>query len=144
MSSKLVDAYVGMRLKKRRMELGLSQNKIGELTGITFQQIQKYEKGLNRIGSGRLYELATILKVPVSYFFEGYDEYSAENDSKGSLSDNKSQFVYSTIEDKEMTQLVKYFIKIDDPVLRKSVINLTKSLSKKCEEEFCSEENSDE
>ena len=61
MTSNPVDVYVGTRLKIRRLELGLSQNKIGEMTGITFQQVQKYEKGSNRIGSSRLYEFAKIL-----------------------------------------------------------------------------------
>ena len=89
MSSNPVDVYVGTRLKIRRLELGYSQNKIGEMTGITFQQVQKYEKGLNRIGSSRLYEFAKILKVPVSYFFEQYELTFGNN---GILSDNKASF----------------------------------------------------
>ena len=70
MAANPIDVYVGTRLKIRRNELGLSQNEIGRLTGVTFQQIQKYEKGSNRIGSSRLYEFAKILKRLVSYLFE--------------------------------------------------------------------------
>ena len=69
-----VDIYVGSRLRMRRTMLGLSQNKIGEMIGVTFQQIQKYEKGINRMGSSRLYQFARILFVPISYFFDGYED----------------------------------------------------------------------
>ena len=99
MPSNPVDVYVGTRLKIRRTELGLSQNKIGEMTGITFQQVQKYEKGLNRIGSSRLYEFAKILKVPVSYFFEQYELTFGSN---GVLCDNKASFDDKDISEKEI------------------------------------------
>lgn len=69
-----IDCHVGKKLKLRRVNLGLSQQKLGELLNITFQQIQKYEKGVNRVSGGRLYELSKILEVPVSYFFEGIDD----------------------------------------------------------------------
>ena len=66
-----IDAYVGARLRSRRMELALSQEKLGRHLGVTFSQVQKYEKGSNRIGAGRLFHVATLLGVPVQYFFEG-------------------------------------------------------------------------
>src|SRR5579863_10584435 len=66
-----IDAYVGARLRIRRMMLKMSQAKLGKALGLTFQQVQKYEKGVNRIGAGRLQQLAGILQVPVEYFFEG-------------------------------------------------------------------------
>ena len=129
MSSNPVDVYVGTRLKIRRLELGYSQNKIGEMTGITFQQVQKYEKGLNRIGSSRLYEFAKILKVPVSYFFEQYELTFGNN---GILADNKASFDDNTeISEKEILTLIKNFTAIKDPNVRKSIITLTKTLSKK-------------
>ena len=65
-----VDAHVGVRMRQRRTLLGMSQSKVGEAVGLTFQQIQKYERGSNRIGSSRLYEFAKVLDVPVSYFFD--------------------------------------------------------------------------
>lgn len=132
MSTNPVDVYVGTRLKIRRLELGYSQNKIGEMTGITFQQVQKYEKGLNRIGSSRLYEFAKILKVPVSYFFEQYELTFGNN---GILADNKASFDDNTeISEKEILTLIKNFTAIKDPSIRKSIITLTKTLSKKEED----------
>ncbi|HSQ97592.1 MAG TPA: helix-turn-helix transcriptional regulator [Rickettsiales bacterium] len=133
MTANPVDVYVGARLKIRRNELGLSQNKIGELTGVTFQQIQKYEKGSNRIGSSRLYEFAKILKVPVSYFF---DQYEVAYGDKGYLSDSKTNFDdKNAVSEKEVIALIKNFSSIKDPELRKSITNLAKTLSKKGEEE---------
>jgi transcriptional regulator with XRE-family HTH domain len=133
-----VDVYVGARLKIRRNELGLSQNKIGELTGVTFQQIQKYEKGSNRIGSSRLYDFAKILKVPVSYFF---DQYEAAYGSKGYLSDSKVNFDdKNSVSEKEVITLIKNFSAIKNPALRKSIITLAKTLSKKDEDEEISSE----
>ena len=127
-----VDVYVGTRLKIRRLELGLSQNKIGEMTGITFQQVQKYEKGSNRIGSSRLYEFAKILKVPVSYFFEQYELTFGDN---GVLSDNRASFDdKDNVSEKEILTLIKNFSAIKDPNVRKSIISLAKTLSKKEDE----------
>lgn len=132
MASNPVDVYVGTRLKIRRVELGFSQNKIGEMTGITFQQVQKYEKGSNRIGSSRLYEFAKILKVPVSYFFEQYELTFGNN---GILSDNRASFDDNKdISEKEILTLIKNFSAIKDPNIRKSIITLAKTLSKKEEE----------
>src|SRR5678815_4355896 len=65
-----IDVHVGNRLRQRRTLLGMSQEKLGEAIGLTFQQVQKYERGMNRIGSSRLFDLARVLDVPVSYFFE--------------------------------------------------------------------------
>src|SRR5215469_3272135 len=72
-----IDSQVGNRLRLRRMIMGLSQEKLGERVGLTFQQIQKYEKGLNRIGAGRLFELAHVLGVSVNYFYEGVPEHAS-------------------------------------------------------------------
>lgn len=74
------DRYVGLRIRERRIMLGLSQQQMAEMIGVTYQQTHKYERGINRISAGRLYEIAQVLKVPVSYFFEGLDEESAESD----------------------------------------------------------------
>jgi len=114
-----IDVFVGSKLRFRRMEVALSQNILGKKTGITFQQIQKYEKGINRIGASRLYDFSQILRVPVNYFFDGYNE-----SPEGILNDNKKDF-----NDKEIFNLIKAFSKIKDPAIRKSVIVLAKSLS---------------
>ncbi len=68
-----IDIHVGSRVRMRRMMVGISQEKLGEALGLTFQQVQKYEKGLNRIGASRLYQIARVLVVPVSYFYDGLD-----------------------------------------------------------------------
>lgn len=83
-----IDVHVGARVKLRRMLLGMSQEKLGEALGITFQQIQKYEKGTNRIGASRLAHMATVLMVPVSFFFEdapGTPEEAAESDAPATM-----------------------------------------------------------
>lgn len=132
-----IDQHVGLRLKMRRSFLGISQNKIGEMIGITFQQVQKYEKGLNRIGSSRLYEFSKILMVPVSYFFEGLEEKSLttsilnDNSESYSCSGNTStELLENTVKEKEILQLIKFYTRIKDENTRKSVLNLAKSLSK--------------
>jgi transcriptional regulator with XRE-family HTH domain len=138
-----IDVYVGSRLRMRRAMLGLSQNKMGELIGVTFQQIQKYEKGVNRIGSSRLYQISKILLVPISYFFEGYEE---ANGTSGmvKVAEREEAFRYEDLDNKEIAQLIKNFIRITNPVIRKSVISLAKSLAAKedsAQEETCKEEN---
>jgi transcriptional regulator with XRE-family HTH domain len=134
-----VDVYVGSRLRMRRTMLGLSQNKMGDLIGVTFQQIQKYEKGVNRIGSSRLYQVSKILLVPVSYFFEGYEEITTEA-SMLKVAEREEIFRYEDLDNKEIAQLVKNFIKISNPIVRKSVISLAKSLAMK-EEGVCDEDS---
>lgn len=129
MAQNPIDIYVGSRLKERRGLLGLSQSKLGNMTGVTFQQIQKYEKGTNRIGSSRLYEFSRILNVPVAFFFDGYD------DALDSVSDNRVAFKANKVGNKEIFNLVKYFSSIKDIEVRKSVIALAKSLAKKANEE---------
>ena len=69
-----IDRYVGMRIRERRVMLGLSQQQMADMIGVTYQQAHKYERGINRISAGRLYEIAQVLSVPVSFFFEGVDE----------------------------------------------------------------------
>ncbi len=130
MSINPIDKYVGLKLKMRRSFLGISQHKLGEVTGITFQQIQKYEKGTNRIGSSRLYEFSRVLMVPINYFFDGFDDESSMassiiNDNETSIVDNGSN-----VDEKEILALVKYFTRIKDKNTRKSVLSLARSLAK--------------
>jgi transcriptional regulator with XRE-family HTH domain len=75
-----VDRFVGGRIRERRVMLGLSQQQMANLIGVTYQQAHKYERGINRISAGRLYEIARVLRVPVSYFYEGLDGTSGEED----------------------------------------------------------------
>ena len=75
-----VDRYVGSRIRERRVMLGLSQQQMAHLIGVTYQQAHKYERGINRISAGRLFEIARVLRVPVSYFFEGLEGNGTEDD----------------------------------------------------------------
>ncbi|MFO1143424.1 MAG: helix-turn-helix transcriptional regulator [Amaricoccus sp.] len=109
-----VDAHVGQRMRKRRESLGMSQGQLGRHLGLTFSQVQKYEKGANRIGAGRLYLLASVLSVPVHYFFEGVpDGHEAVRSGRND----------------ELATLDDAFLSIDDPETRQSVLALVCSLS---------------
>lgn len=125
-----IDEYVGLKLKIRRSCLGITQGELGEMTGVTFQQIQKYEKGANRIGAGKLYEYANILNVPISYFFDGYNE----KNLKTALSDVSTDWEIekgSTVPEKEIITLIKFFSRIGDKKTRNGIVDLARSLSKK-------------
>jgi transcriptional regulator with XRE-family HTH domain len=113
-----VDEYVGKRLRYRRLLLGLSQEAIGNLTGITFQQVQKYEKGLNRIAISRLYEFAQILNVSIEWFLDGY---GIDNLQDNYLTEDR-------IENAEILALLKAYFSIP-LVIRKKVLTLMKAVS---------------
>lgn len=127
MATTSVDEYVGSRLKLKRSALGITQGELGDITGITFQQIQKYEKGANRIGAGRLYEFAKALNVPVDYFFEGIENSGALNDVKNKSVTN--DYNAYDVPEKEINILLKFFSRISDKSIRGSVIDLARSLS---------------
>lgn len=82
-----LDAEIGRRLREARIVRGMSQTELGDALGITFQQIQKYEKGLNRIGSGRLFKISRILRLPVTYFYDGLEEATAAGPGDGGAKD---------------------------------------------------------
>jgi len=118
-----IDIHVGQRVRARRKMLGLSQTQLGHELGVTFQQVQKYERGTNRIGSSRLFRMSNTLDVPVAYFFEG-----AETKMPGyvSLNDSLGEAVF----DREETQeLVDAYYRIADPRVRKKVLGLARLLS---------------
>lgn len=123
-----VDSHVGKRLRLRRKMLGFSQEDLGKSVGITFQQVQKYERGTNRICSSRLYEFAKILSVPVSYFFE---EFEAAGFAEGEAPfEHEAQVAKQDLENKETMSLVQAYYRIDDPMVRNKVLSLIKSLEK--------------
>ena len=117
-----IDAQVGNRVRIRRMLIGMSQEKLGDLLGLTFQQVQKYEKGVNRIGAGRLFEIARILGVPIDFFYDGV---ASSADTLASAAPPVMEFVSSG----EGLQLSLAFMKIRDPKVRKRVLDLVKSLA---------------
>lgn len=120
-----IDAQVGNRVRLRRMLIGMSQERLGELLGLTFQQVQKYEKGVNRIGAGRLFEVSRILGVPIDYFYEGVNNQLAGGVTEGESSPPVMEFVSSG----EGLQLSLAFMKIKDPKLRKRVLDLVKQMA---------------
>ncbi|MBY5841069.1 helix-turn-helix transcriptional regulator [Rhizobium leguminosarum] len=115
-----IDVYVGNRVRVRRKTLGMTQNGLAELLGITFQQIQKYEKGTNRIGASRLQRISEILRVPVGFFFE--------NGGSGPI-DGATSELNSFLSSKEGLALNKAFIAIEDPNIRQKLVALAKSLA---------------
>lgn len=126
-----MDIHVGQRLRVRRSLLGLSQEKLAESIGLTFQQIQKYERGTNRVSAGRLFELSKILDVPVSYFFEQFGATSkvheggmADNDQEGFQQDD-------IMSRKETLELVRTYYSVEDPSARKDILQFIKSMAKK-------------
>jgi transcriptional regulator with XRE-family HTH domain len=111
-SSNPTDKHVGARVRMRRMMLGMSQTSLGEALGITFQQVQKYERGTNRIGAGRLQQIAHILQVPVSFFFEGLPLPSEASSEEGAYIDD---FLATS----DGLSLTKNFMRVTDPKLRR-------------------------
>lgn len=124
-----IDAHVGTRVRLRRMLLGMSQEKLGEHLGLTFQQVQKYEKGVNRIGASRLFDLSRVLGVPVQFF---YDEAPAEFDhapGPGFAEQRPTETnVIEFLSTREGLELNKAFVKIADSRVRRSVVDLVRSL----------------
>ncbi len=125
-----VDEHVGARLRMRRSLLGMSQEKLAEAIGLTFQQVQKYERGTNRVSAGRLYQLSKILSVPVSFFFEDLGAKGEEFAASG-LSDNgQSAFEGEDVFGKKETlELVRVYYSIKDPKLRKDLFKLIKTMA---------------
>ncbi|WP_086998719.1 helix-turn-helix domain-containing protein [Rhizobium sullae] len=122
-SPNAIDVYVGGRVRLRRKVLGLSQGSLADALGITFQQIQKYEKGANRIGASRLQRIAEILCVPVGFFFENDAAVSADVDAR-----RETNEVALFITSKEGLALSKAFLAIEDANIRQKLLALTRSL----------------
>jgi len=125
-----VDVHVGSRVRYRRMIIGMSQEKLGEKMNLTFQQIQKYEKGTNRIGASRLFQLSKILEVPVGYFFEDAFASSAPAQASHGLHEPQQEgYLLDFLNSREGLDLNKAFAKIHDPKVRRRVIDLVRALS---------------
>ncbi|MFN4024600.1 MAG: helix-turn-helix domain-containing protein [Hyphomonas sp.] len=116
-----IDRVVGQRIRWRRRELKLTQEKLGELLALTFQQVQKYEKGVNRVSAGRLFEIAGVLGVPVSYFFDGAEEYLGEAPSMLAEGEDEEEPRLPALSN-EALELVAAFDRIEDAGLRRSLL----------------------
>jgi transcriptional regulator with XRE-family HTH domain len=120
-----IDVQVGNRVRLRRMLIGMSQEKLGEMLGLTFQQVQKYEKGVNRIGAGRLFEISNILGMKIEDFFEGLSSLLPHG-SAGFADAPATPPVMDLLSTPEGMQLGLAFIKIKDPRARKRILDLVK------------------
>lgn len=130
-----IDVHVGSRVRLRRMMLGMSQEKLGEHLGITFQQIQKYEKGTNRIGASRLQAIARVMNVPVSFFFEDAPVLTPVVPADGSApvagfqEAQSTSYVVDFLSSSEGLQLNKAFVRIKEPKIRRKVVDLVRALA---------------
>lgn len=132
-----VDVHVGQRLRQRRTLLGMSQEKLGEAVNLTFQQIQKYERGANRIGASRLFQLGQVLDVSVSYFFE--DMPGEVTKTRGDYAAPSASAELEAVQTadpmarRETLELVRAYYRIEDPKVRKRMFELTKSIANAAE-----------
>jgi len=121
-----VDVHVGSRVRFRRHVMGMSQTELGEQIGVTFQQIQKYERGTNRISASRLFMIANILSAPVEFFFAGLDTDPA---NKGAGAQSADQEKVSTLlQSSDGVSMASAFSNIPNPGVRKNLLNLTRSI----------------
>ncbi|QIB36176.1 helix-turn-helix domain-containing protein [Ancylobacter pratisalsi] len=122
-----IDKHVGSRVRMRRMMVGMSQEKLGENLGITFQQIQKYEKGTNRIGASRLQNISNVLGVPISFFFDGAP--NGGTSLAGFAEDASPAFVSDFLATSEGIALTRAFLKIPDAKVRRRIVDLVEALA---------------
>lgn len=123
-----VDVHVGSRVRLRRAALGLSQDQLAAAIGLSFQQVQKYERGVNRIGASRLYEMGKVLQTPISYFFEDFDDL-------GLAEDTGYSYQADPVLKRETLELMRAYHQIKNPKERKKVLKLVKALAEASQEE---------
>ena len=124
-----IDVHVGSRVRLRRNMLGMSQEKLGEAIGLTFQQVQKYERGANRIGASRLLELSGVLGVPVSFFYDETDPVHAPPVPTGFEESPQEAFDSDPMRRRETLELVEAYYEIDEPAVRRRFFELAKALA---------------
>ena len=136
-----VDAHVGTRIRLRRTLMGMSQERLGESLGLTFQQVQKYERGVNRVGASRLFDLSRVLDVPISFFFDDMPGPMAGMPPAGATGGSRRVYGFADAQDsfggigdeqlnrRETLELVRAYYKITDPSVRKRVFDLIKSMA---------------
>lgn len=120
-----IDVYVGKRLRMRRLMLDMSQEALADALGLTFQQVQKYEKGANRVGASRLQRLSEILQVPVGFFFEGLASKATANGSQSAALACVADFTASS----DGLALIRSFSQINDAKLRRSIVELVERVA---------------
>jgi len=122
-----IDKHVGSRVRMRRMMLSMSQEKLGGALGLTFQQVQKYEKGTNRIGASRLQQISHILQVPVAFFFEGAPNLNPQGD--GMSEAPSPTYVSDFLATSDGLALTKAFMEIKEPKLRRRIVDLVEEIA---------------
>ena len=122
-----VDTHVGARIRLRRQVLKMSQERLGEQLGVTFQQVQKYERGANRVGASRLWRLSQVLDVPVSFFFEGL---TTDIESGEFAENDQMPIVYDFINSSDGVALAKAVSQITNKAVRRQILELARSLAK--------------
>lgn len=122
-----VDKYVGSRVRMRRIMLGMSQEKLGLALGLTFQQVQKYEKGTNRVGASRIQQISEILEVPVSFLFDGGPSGRPNGEGFGEAA--SPAYVSDFLATSEGLALTRAFTRIGDPKLRRSIVELVEQIA---------------
>jgi len=131
-----VDIHVGARIRLRRTLLGLSQERLGDALGLTFQQVQKYERGLNRVGASRLFDLSRILDVPISFFYDNMPDQEGYTSSPASAQRQVTGFAEpqagfgsdEKVNSRETLELIRAYYRITDTAIRKRVFDLMKSM----------------
>src|ERR1051326_5502829 len=123
------DKHVGARVRMRRMMLGMSQEKLGDALGLTFQQVQKYEKGTNRIGASRLQQISHILQVPVSFFFDGAPSVAGMPRPEARGEAPSPAYVSDFLATSDGLALTKAFMRIDDSKLRRRIVDLVEQIA---------------
>lgn len=130
-----IDVHVGTRIRLRRTLLGMSQERLGEALGLTFQQVQKYERGINRVGASRLFDLSRVLDVPISFFFDDMPDALSEAPGQqgrgarvGGFAETQDSFGDDTLTRRETLELVRAYYRITDAAVRRRVFDLVKSM----------------
>jgi transcriptional regulator with XRE-family HTH domain len=127
-----VDIHVGGRVRFRRMLLGMSQEKLGERLGLTFQQVQKYEKGVNRIGASRLFDLSQVLQVPIQFFYEeapGTLDQSSSDQGRGFAERGSESHIVEFLNTRDGLEMNKAFVRIHDIKVRRAIVDLVRQLA---------------
>ena len=129
-----IDLYVGSRVRMRRSLLGMSQERLAAELGVTFQQVQKYERGLNRIGASRLWDLAQVLGVTVDFFYQDIDQQTSEQSPRKiyanpNCAEDICEFDMDTLLRRDVTALLRVYTKITDPKIQRNILDLITALA---------------
>jgi transcriptional regulator with XRE-family HTH domain len=125
---KSTDVHVGRRVRMRRLMLGMNQVKLGALLGVTFQQVQKYEKGANRIGASRLQQMAQVLRAPISFFFDGVPEMH-DQEKAATTNEATTDYIADFLATVDGLAVCRAFMNINDPILRRRLVDLVEEIA---------------